>query len=72
VVFWIVWLRCRIKFAAFTKILKMDVMIMVDKYAVFEFDISVTPFMKETAFQIGIDDMVVSTDCPTIKFRDFV
>jgi hypothetical protein len=48
------------KICRFSKILKINVMIMVDKYAVFEFDISVTPFMKETAFQIGFVDMVVS------------
>jgi hypothetical protein len=60
VVFWVVWLRCRIKFAAFTKITKMDVMIMKGEFAVIELNSPVTPFMKETAFQRGIVDMVVS------------
>jgi hypothetical protein len=38
----------------------MNVMGMEDEFAVIEFDILMLPFMKETAFQRGIFDMVVS------------
>jgi hypothetical protein len=38
----------------------MDVMIMKGEFAVIELNSPVTPFMKETAFQRGIVDMVVS------------
>jgi hypothetical protein len=48
------------KICRFSKILKMNVMGMEDEFAVIEFDILMLPFMKETAFQRGIFDMVVS------------
>jgi hypothetical protein len=48
------------KICRFSKNIKNGCYYMEDEFAVFELDSPVLPFMKETAFQRGIDDMVVS------------